>query len=212
MALSAEIRWFKKDAIPDGWKDWFCSKNQSFQHPANAEKPRLDEYLLDKAIDDLGIKHRGGKAGVEIKGLLKDLGQPMKEGPWEGDIEVWSKWPSNTLLLQQCPTLKMIKQRWLRKYEDKDNSLQEFLIPADPKNCRFPARGCNVELTEITLCNKENASWWTFSFESFDDNTKSIDTLFSTLRAAVKLVAGMGVPSNFEKSELMSYAAWLKTL
>jgi hypothetical protein len=50
---------------------------------------RLDEYLSDPNQCELGIKRRGGKKGVEVKGLVTHAEQQLAAGPFVGPIEIW---------------------------------------------------------------------------------------------------------------------------
>jgi hypothetical protein len=68
MQLSAEIRWFWQGAIPGSVEKWFHGGLGSC-HPGGG-KPRLDEYLYEQGQVELGLKKRGTKPGIEVKGLI----------------------------------------------------------------------------------------------------------------------------------------------
>ncbi|MFI5324398.1 MAG: hypothetical protein ACHQ6U_12935, partial [Thermodesulfobacteriota bacterium] len=70
---------------------------------------------------------------------------------------------------------------------------------------QWPARGCNVELTEVSLENGD--IWWTFGFEAFG----TISTVEKDLRAVADLLSSRRPPVMPEGLRA-SYPAWLKTL
>jgi hypothetical protein len=58
MQVSAEIRWFWRDAPPAGLEDWF---RDAGVHgcPADDEETRTDVYLREPGQVELGLKRRG---------------------------------------------------------------------------------------------------------------------------------------------------------
>ena len=114
MQVSAEIRWFWRSAPPTGLEDWFC-KAESHGCPAGGGKAREDAYLRDLSQPELGLKRRGGKKGVEVKGLVAVLWSGLVVAPFAGPIEIWSKWTSETLELNSVIIVE--KLRWLRKFD-----------------------------------------------------------------------------------------------
>jgi hypothetical protein len=187
MLVSAEVRWFWPDEPPNGLFDWFVG---SSHHPSVAGDPseRVDEYLRDAKQTELGIKRRGGKDGVEVKGLVAVLHEVGGEPPFRGRIEMWSKWTSSALDLSGRPTVRITKKRWLRT------------VAAAPST----TRGCNVEITELRLSTGER--WWTFGFESFGGRT----TVEDDLLAATRLMAEREPPP-FPTTLAAAYPAWLAT-
>jgi hypothetical protein len=94
--LSAEIRLFWFGAKPQALEDWFFSPEI---HERRAEGPeeRTDVYLCDAGQIELGIKTRGKNPGVEVKGLIATLPDPIEFASYQVPIELWSKWPSRSL-------------------------------------------------------------------------------------------------------------------
>src|SRR4051794_10428250 len=111
MQVSAEIRWFWKDAPPTGLKDWFLSET-AHGCAAGGGNTRDDKYLVDKKQVEIGIKQRGDKPGVEIKSLVSDKYATCSEDPFAGPIQIWVK--QGTEVLEITPTIVTTKQRWLR--------------------------------------------------------------------------------------------------
>jgi hypothetical protein len=200
MSVSAEIRWFWSNECPDRIDTWF---------QAGPLLPgigcREDEYLHEQGQTELGIKRRGGKPDIEIKGLVTVLPQFRDSIPFTGPIQIWCKWQSSLLTLRDLPTVRTKKKRWLRKFDM--TGVQPIEIPmakdeAPTDHRPLPQRGCNVELTRIELDPAQ--VWWTFGFEAFG-NLSSIER---DLRTALSVLAGRRPPP-FAPGELLSYPAWL---
>lgn len=206
MQVSAESRWFWPDAAPAGLQSWFCKKGAAHTFPAGGggPEPREDKYLVEPGQIELGIKNRGGKEGVEIKGLV-EVGAELREGVFVSRIEVWTKWTSTVLKLPAGKIITTSKWRWLRKYDTAAGSVREIALKADEKprdkKARLPDRGCNVELTKVVMGKK---TWWTFGFESFG----SVQTVQKDLRTVARFLAAKN-PPGFTKGLAMSYPAWL---
>src|SRR5262245_5499282 len=115
MQVSAEIRWFWP-AEPIDLVRWFHNPEVHSCQPGGG-KLREDAYLRDSSQAELGIKRRGLKRGVEIKGLVEVIPAALNAGPFVGPIELWAKWASETLGLSSHPTILTKKQRWLRKFD-----------------------------------------------------------------------------------------------
>src|ERR1700722_10945195 len=96
MLLSAEIRLFWFDNKPEAIERWFTDDAVHHFSPGGGNK-RTDIYLRDENQIELGIKTRGEKSGVEVKGLVAVLRNTVEFNSCEIPIEVWSKWPSQTL-------------------------------------------------------------------------------------------------------------------
>ncbi len=205
MQVSAEIRWFWRNEPPPGLKDWFCKADHHFCS-AGGGGTRMDEYLRDARQVELGIKRRGGKKGVEVKGLVAVTWGGLAVGPFAGPIQLWTKWTAEPLELQSSSTVVTEKRRWLRKFDTTMPLPQEVPLDAHEKPLDkrpLPALGCNVELTQVRLPNGQ--VWWTLGFESFG----TIWTVENDLRAvATTLVARR--PPGLGEGMLASYPAWLK--
>jgi hypothetical protein len=102
MQVSAELRWFWRGAVPDQIEAWF----RSGPPPAGGEA-RENVYLRDPARTDLGIKERGQKPGVEIKGLVAVLA-PIAAGPFAGGVELWCKWSSEVMRLRDLAVAALV--------------------------------------------------------------------------------------------------------
>jgi len=202
MQISAEIRWFWPREAPAGLQEWFTSAS-AHRCPAGGGQPRVDAYLRDPAQRELGIKLREGK-GVEVKGLITVLWTTLSADPFVGPIEIWAKWNSKALSLNETMTLKTTKTRWLRKFDTAGADARE--IPLDAKEqpaagASLPALGCNVELTRVEV---DAETWWTLSFEAFGKPT----TVENDLRASAAALAARRPPS-LGTGSVESYAAWL---
>jgi hypothetical protein len=205
MQVSAEIRWFWRSAPPPGLDNWFRNADKHYCS-AGGGLTRVDEYLCDVNQAELGLKCRGGKKGVEVKGLVAVTWGGLSVGPFVGPIELWTKWMSEPLELNPHSTVATEKRRWLRKFDTTGPLPQEIPLNAEetPIDQRpLPTLGCNVELTQVTLPNGD--TWWTFGFESFG----TIQTIENDLRAAATMLVARRPPS-LEQGLLASYPAWLR--
>jgi hypothetical protein len=205
MQLSAEIRWFWRKVPPPQLERWFRNATEDTCTAGGGEL-RQDDYLYDGSQIELGLKRRGGKAGVEVKGLVAAAWGNLSANPFTGPIELWSKWTSEALELALDRTVPIEKVRWLRKFDTTKQAPEE--IPLDSKEKplgkrALPEIGCNVELTRITLRNQE--VWWTLGFESFG----TLQTLGNDLCAVAATMAARQ-PPQFGTGLLASYPAWLK--
>jgi hypothetical protein len=205
MQLSAEIRWFWNDAPPSGLKDWFLSETVH-GCAAGGGNTRDDKYLVDKKQDELGIKQRGDKPGVEIKSLVADKYATLSEEPFAGSIQIWVK--QTTEVLEIEPNIITSKQRWLRTYDTSGPSPAEIPLDQEEKpqgGRNLPDTGCNVELTQVTLPTGQ--VWWTLGFESFGDLSSVIDSLTTTAEFLAKRN-----PPDLAGGHLYSYPEWLARL
>lgn len=205
MQVSAEIRWFWRDVPPPNLEEWFRDATQGTCSPGGGEK-RVDDYLCDHNQSELSVKRRGGKTGVEVKGLVAAQWSKVAANPFVGPIELWTKWSSEVLDLGSGSTIRIEKIRWLRRFDTGKQPPEE--IPLDSKEKALAGQdflefGCNVELTRIKLPNSE--IWWTLGFESWG----TIQTLDEALRAVAMTLAARQ-PPRLETGFLASYPAWLK--
>jgi hypothetical protein len=165
---------------------------------------RLDEYLLDDKQVELSLKHRGGKLGVEVKGLVTVTWGGLMVEPFVGPIEIWTKWTSDPLELTK-PIIALKKQRWLRKFDTSVLLPQEIPLGSNEKPLNdhsLPTLGCNVELTKVKLPNCD--IWWTLGFEAFG----TIRTIENDLRAVAIMLVNRKPPT-FKDGLLASYPAWI---
>jgi hypothetical protein len=205
MQVSAEIRWFWRGVPPPNLEEWFRNATKN-TYAAGGGETRLDEYLCDKKQGELSLKRRGGKAGVEVKGLVAAQYGNLAATPFVGPIELWTKWTSEVFELSSALTVPIEKIRWLRKFDTGRQSPEEIPVDSQEKPLggrAFPAFGCNVEFTAITLRNSE--IWWTLGFEAFG----TIQTVDKALTATAKALA-VRRPPELASGILASYPAWLK--
>src|SRR5579885_588236 len=83
MQVSAEARWFWPGEPPRGFEKWFYNR-EKHPCPFGGGELRLDTYLLDRGQGEIGVKRRGGRKGVEIKGLVALSKERLHSGPFEG--------------------------------------------------------------------------------------------------------------------------------
>jgi hypothetical protein len=165
----------------------------------------VDDYLRDMGQTELGIKRRGGKKGVEVKGLVGTSLNSLTAPPFTGPIEIWTKWVAESLELNLDSTIATDKQRWLRKFDTTQEIREE--IPLDQQerpidNRPLPALGCNVEFTKVTF-PKGNV-WWTLGFEAFGH----LQTVERDLRFIAEKLAARRPPA-LGHALPASYPAWL---
>jgi hypothetical protein len=201
MQISAEIRWFWLADCPGAIEAWFNSGDM----PPGGGRARHDEYLHEPDQIELGMKRRGEKPGVEVKGLVTTLLHPSDVTPFVGPIEIWCKWQSLGLVIGDLAVVRVRKVRLLRKFQTHGRTATEIRLTEDetPRDRRaLPELGCNVELTRIEL--RSGQRWRTLGFEAFGDLQSVEQSLLSTLSE----MASRGAPS-LGSGELLSYPAWL---
>jgi hypothetical protein len=84
--VSAEIRWFYPDECPANLHRWFGGMSPA----PGGGKLRIDEYLSQTNQSEVSIKKRGGRPGVEIKGLIAVCRSELT--PFAPYVELWCKW------------------------------------------------------------------------------------------------------------------------
>jgi hypothetical protein len=201
MQVSAEIRWFWMGPGPCELDAWLRDP-ELHPCPPGGGGSRTDEYLRDEGQEELGIKRRGGQKRIEVKGLVAELGE-IRTAPFVGRVELWTKWTSEALEVPHAASVRTDKRRWLRKFSTDGHVPVEIALDASekPVTGSLPARGCNVELTEVRI----GSAWWTLGFESFG----SIDTVEADLRTVAALVARERRPPSLDGWKLASYPRWL---
>jgi len=205
MQISAEMRWYWSETVPGELIRWF---NESTSHgciSGGGGEPRKDSYLLDPMQAQLGMKIRGKKKGVEIKGLVETIADGCKVKPFAGQIEIWTKWTTEALSFDDKKLIIVDKFRRLRKFDTSCTNIFEICLDKDeqPKgSANSPNVGCNVELTTIRI---ENRRWATLGFESFG----TLGTVVDSLCRTVSLLASRDPPP-FDEGWLASYPLWLQ--
>jgi hypothetical protein len=200
--VSAESRWFWRLSAPNGWLDWFCQAD-FHGFPAGGGKERRDNYLRDANQTELGIKLRGGKPGIEVKGLVSRVSGGLLTEPFIGPIELWTKWTSGALELNPASTIVTEKIRWIRKFDTQSGSPRELQVDEEEIGEPFPDRGCNMDFTRLILPDGE--LWWTLGFEAFG----KLDDLEDSLRNVVAATA-LRRPPGLGDAVSLSYPAFLK--
>ena len=203
MQVSAEIRWFWRNNPPLNLVEWFRNHGAG-NCPAGGGKERVDEYLYDPVQSELGLKHRGGKPGVEVKGLVAANWSSLEVEPFRGPVELWAKWTSEPLVLNA--TVATTKTRWLRKFDTAGTPPLEISLDAGEKRVdglSLPVVGCNVELTKVMLPNGK--VWWTLGFESFG----AVQEVANALQVTAVEIAFRKPPLP-DGGLLASYPTWLR--
>ncbi len=213
MFLSAEVRWFWRDACPAEVRAWFHGgPTPPAIPPGGDESGRVDRYLHAKGNTEIGIKVRGAREGrpddVEIKGLVAVVSPP---DPPAGDvafpldrIEIWCKWKAPQVVAENGILTR--KRRWMRRYMVAATDVEELPVDANEETRLTPAAGCNLELTQVDVDGRP-VSWWTLGFEAFGGLWSAPDALaatFAFLQANGRLPPLWG--------ERLSYPEWLDRL
>lgn len=179
MLVSAELRWFWRGGVPAVVDAWFRER----EIPAGGGNPRTDEYLVDRNQIELGLKKRGKKPGIEIKGLV-GIRRPVSM-PFDGRVQIWSKWTSESLTIDHLPRVIVQKTRWLRKYDTSSSEPTEIALADDerPRHSpdQLPERGCHFELVTLQL-DGDPTLWSSIGFEAFGDLATVEDSLDRTMR------------------------------
>jgi hypothetical protein len=204
MQASAEIRYFWKSTPPPGLEQWFClDKHHSF--PPGGEESRLDVYIRDSSQTELGVKTRGNKPGVEIKGLV-GLGEENLPPPFVGQVEIWAKWTSLSLELDEGSGIEIGKVRRLRKFDTSGIVSREVPLDSSEEPLegdeKLLSGGCIVELTKLRLPNA--GVWWTLGLEAFG----TIWTVRKNLKLGAEALAARWPPA-IVPEVIASYPAWL---
>jgi hypothetical protein len=198
---TAEVRWFHRGAAPPEIVTWF---GQGEREP-EAQPARTDSYLRLSDNDALGIKLREGR--FEVKRRQQD-GEIVRWGDRvAGRVELWRKWSFalaaspgslDTLLASSRTWLEIHKARSLRKYQvTPDREVQA--VPAT----QFPAQGCGLELTAITV---EGDHWWSLAFEAFGDEDRLREWLF----LVIEHVLAQAPTPILQPQHSFGYPGWLQ--
>jgi hypothetical protein len=209
MQVSAEIRWFWEAAAPGEVRTWFTG-GPLIECPPGGGSVRTDAYLHDPHQDELGIKLRGGnsgnKPGVEIKGLVASIQDGCRDRPFDGPLEIWTKWSSAALSLTGVKLTRVNKRRWLRIFHIVGDELREIALDADEHPIDEPgsaSEGCILEYTEVSV--EGFAPWTTLGFEAFG----SLQTVAGNLRLVTARLAQRSTPT-LAGGWCASYPVWLQ--
>jgi hypothetical protein len=111
MFVSAEIRWFYPDECPANLHRWFGEMSPA----PGGGKLRIDEYLSQTNQSEVSIKIRGGRPGVEIKGLVAVCRSELV--PFAPYVELWCKWRLQASALEMTKRMIIQKTRWIPTYD-----------------------------------------------------------------------------------------------
>ena len=165
MFVSAEIRWFYPDECPTNLHRWFGEMSPA----PGGGKMRIDKYLSQTNQSEVSIKIRGGRPGVEIKGLVAVCRSELV--PFAPYFELWCKWRLQASALEMTKRIIIQKTRWIRTYDTSRAAIVEIPLQADEKPLNgqpLPQQGCNVEISKIQIA-EDPRQWWTLGFEAFGD-------------------------------------------
>jgi hypothetical protein len=200
-ASTAELRWFLPGPLPAGALAWLAMEER------HRQEPRTDDYALLPGSAVVGVKLRAGR--LEVKALAQAVG-PLRLTPAiEGLVETWGKLavqvPDGPGLDQslhaEAVMVSIDKTRWLRRF-----ALDGAAGPVEVAAGTTPARGCDVELTQLRV---RGSDWWTVGLEAFGDPPGIEGCLKLTARAV--LLSGEP-PCRLSHGNSLSYPAWLASL
>jgi hypothetical protein len=200
MQVSAEMRWFWREQCPADLGGWFFR----LLPKAGGGVPRHDEYVPQDCCE-LGVKKRGSKVGLEVKGLIGTLRSPEILAFGAPYAELWCKWRVNDFPVDKSKSVVIEKFRWIRKLDTSDRTVREIPLGADElplDRGPLPRQGCNLTLTKLKIARVPD-TWWTFCFESFGD----LQSVRTNLEAATKHAKSMSIP--LPDGAFLSYPAWL---
>lgn len=197
MLISAEVRWFWEGDCPDHISRWF--EVLSFPFPASGEEQRIDRYLDLGGNTEIGVKQRGAKPELEVKGLVATIpSQPATGAPQQ----LWCKWDA---VLPATVFIETKKTRRLRKFAFDRGQVSQLELRAGEcwaDKSPLPETGCNLEITRIEPAGRE--IWYSIGFEAFGDLQTAPAALAATLEHLQPLPDFDGM--------LASYPQWLAML
>ncbi|MGB6943124.1 MAG: hypothetical protein WBE37_12055 [Bryobacteraceae bacterium] len=196
MQLSAEIRLFWFDKKPEALERWFLDQ---VVHPCapGGGKQRKDVYLRDASQIELGIKTRGEKPGVEVKGLVATLGDALEFNSCQIAIELWSKWTSLARSFAKPVGCANSTPPGAKPVEIALDSSEQPVGGAP-----LPEKGCNFEWTIVETSSNETC--WTLGFEAFG----GWHDIEDSLRSVVHTTQDRNPPKS-PNAKAASYPAWL---
>ena len=203
MFVSAEVRWFWKDAAPA------AVDSGSAAAPARPVEERRGPTNISSRHGqrELGVKQRGGTSGVEVKGLVELRGDLRPPSP--GEFRFWCKWTSEALTIDHLPRVSLHKTRLIRKDDITGTAVTEVELDAAERPRHDPARrlerGCQLELVALRVGDRHEA-WSSLGFEAFGE----LDTLEDSLHRIVAQLARNAPPLTLGTE--LSYPEWLDTL
>jgi len=200
MFVSTEIRWFYPDECPTNLHRWFGEMSPA----PGGGKLRINEYLSQTNQSEVSIKKRGGKPGVEIKGLIAVCRSELV--PFAPYVELWCKWRLHASALEMTKRMIIQKTRWIRTYDTSGAAIVEIPLQADEKPLNgqpLPQQGCNVEISKIQIA-EEPRQWWTLGFEAFGDLDSAPGNLLKTTQYLIAHSFPLPICGEF-----LNYPSWL---
>ena len=195
MRLTAEIRWFWAARPLPLFRSGSPARGRTGRRWLTARRAPMS--ICATTPTALGIKKRGGQAGVEIKGLIAPGKTILEHAGCSAPVELWAKWPSRTLKIDGAALIRVQKRRWMRKFRVSAGHVVECT-----GSDRTRKSGCDAELTLIEV---EGAAWWTFGFEAFGE----LERVEDDLAATVAVLAGRNPPAAPWRSQLVPALACL---
>jgi len=219
--VSAEVRWFlaaRYATEVTAFDSWFKAGRLP---PGGGKKPREDVYALDLSTEELGVKTREGKSGLEVKTLVDAHLLSLAFGTRAATAQLWSKVTSHILTLPADVRARRTvrKRRWLRTFATATSGATEVklgvgLFGEEPLQGSPPTWGCNVEWTLVEVPGWDG-QWWTFGLEAFafEPAAPVCPLLEQGLRRTLPaLIASLGQPPQLgEVWREQSYPAWLRS-
>jgi hypothetical protein len=210
MLLSAEVRWFRRGDAGEALR-------QCFETPGcGGGCERVDVYSIDPFSDELGIKQREGRPGVEVKALVHPAVGHWRLGSRSGALQLWTRSASRVLTLPPLTTKTTRKTRLVRIFEASATGVRELALGAgpfreDPVGERRPPLGCHIELARVEI---DGDRWSTFGVQSFaeDAGQVAMADVSGCLRPMFEYLSERGIGSELEGWEEKSYPRWLKDL
>jgi len=204
MKPSAEIRWFYRDQLPKGVRDWFCATKL-----CEEEKDRTDRYLVLHGSNEIGVKVREGLK-FEIKARTKPPEAfSLETGASVGRQDAWVKWTlEDSAIAGRLAELEGIspdwvpvaKKRWLRRFHIDPTGNLEETDPDAPEDDY-----CRAELAEVGV---RDSHWWTLAFDSFGEGNRAA-RLERVARHFLRILPhGLALTER----DSMAYPEWLNRL
>lgn len=196
MMLTTELRWIYQGTPPEKITHWF-----QYDCPGEyigTPQTREDLYLYTPDSDYLNIKLRQER--LEIKWRQVELGVVSFGSSWEGNLEKWDKCICEDLSAR-IPANAATTGTWVSIKKTRTQRTYQFIpgqsIKSVPVDRQIP-QGCNIELTQLTL---EDRDWWSFGLEAFGEESTLIENLQSTAR-----LVSRSYPAEFQLSVGDSFA------
>jgi hypothetical protein len=210
MLASAELRWFFPGQVPADVAKWFRCGELWARQPE-----RTDEYLLLPGCETAGVKLREGRFEVKARTVAPHAVEvaPRVRGYRDAWVK-WSRAVEDAALARSF--LRAGDERWLGVR--KQRVLRGFSLDGPqgagaPREVSAgavrPARGCGVEITEVTVAGLDPPRWWTLGLEAFDASGASGDPGPCLDAVALAFFAAAPPPVELELDASRSYASWL---